>query len=183
MRRVRPSSRRRAAAGLSCVSPSPAGSPRPRPCRGPWPATWADCAGLVHDRQHVSMLAQVCEWFADLRLVLPYRLGDDALSVLVERARVVGLLADVQSQSYVDIVVSHDESSLSPDSSGSPHRLARCRSRHPIPPGCHGIGAFTYAAKHVMQLMIRRGRSQTQPAMMRLVLGRAHAHPDRHHQP
>ena len=52
------------------------------------------------------MRAQMCEWFADLRLVLPHRLVDDALSVLVERARVVGLLADVQSRSHVNIVVS-----------------------------------------------------------------------------
>lgn len=70
------------------------------------------------------MLAQTCEQFTNLRLVLPYRLVDDALSVPVERVRVVGLLADVQSQPHVDVVVSRDEASLSPDSSGSPHRLA-----------------------------------------------------------
>lgn len=84
----------------------------------------ADRVRLVHDQQHVAMTAQTCEQFADLRLVLPQRLVDDALSVPVERARVMGLLAHVQSQPYVDVVVSHGEASLSPDSSGSPCRLA-----------------------------------------------------------
>lgn len=81
------------------------------------------------------MPAQTCEQFVNLRLGLPQRLVDDALPVPVERARMVGLLADVPSQPYVDVVVSRDGPPClpTPQSGHTDWRDAGpdTRSRHP----------------------------------------------------
>lgn len=64
----------------------------------------ADGVGLVHHYQHPAALREAGQQIADLFLVLPQRPVVDPPSIGIEGARVVRLLADVQSEPHIDVV-------------------------------------------------------------------------------